>query len=172
MEQQWLSIGKVVNTHGIRGELKVISQTDFIDERFANGNELTLLSPDMSQKLQVFVLSSRLHKEMVIVKFKGFDNINDVEKYKGWSLKVTKDNLIDLDEGEYYHHQIIGCRVVTEEGDELGVISEILVPGANDVWVVDQPKGKQLLLPVIDDVLVGVDVTNKLVTVRLMEGLI
>ncbi|WP_125666125.1 ribosome maturation factor RimM [Paenibacillus baekrokdamisoli] len=172
MEQQWLSVGKVVNTHGIRGELKVISQTDFIEERFAIGNELSLLNPDLSQKLQVVVQSSRVHKEMIIVKFKGFDNINDVEKYKGWSLKVTKDNLIDLDEGEYYHHQIIGCRVVTEDGEELGVISEILVPGANDVWVVEKPKGKQILIPVIDDVLLNVDVSNKLVTVRLLEGLI
>ncbi|MFC5649035.1 ribosome maturation factor RimM [Paenibacillus solisilvae] len=172
MEEQWLSVGKVVNTHGIRGDLKVISQTDFIEERFAVGSELILLSPDHSQQLKVTVQSSRLHKELIIVKLKGYDNINDVEKYKGWSLKVTKDNLVELEEGEYYHHQIIGCRVVTEEGEELGVISEILVPGANDVWVVDQPKGKQVLIPVIDEVLLNVDVANKLVTVRLMEGLI
>jgi 16S rRNA processing protein RimM len=172
MEQQWLSVGKVVNTHGIRGELKVLSQTDFIEERFAPGSKLTLLNPEMTQQIQVVVQSSRLHKEMIIAKLKGYDNINDVEKYKGWSLKVTKDNLIDLEEGEYYQHQIIGCRVVTDEGEELGVITEILVPGANDVWVVEQSKGKQVLIPVIDDVLLNVDVANKLVTVRLMEGLI
>lgn len=172
MGQEWLSVGKVVNTHGIRGELKVISQTDFMEERFAVGNELILLNAEMTQQIPVTVQSSRLHKEMIIVKLKGFDNINDVEKYKGWSLKVTKDNLVELEEGEYYQHQIIGCRVVTDEGEELGVISEILVPGANDVWVVNQPKGKQVLIPVIDDVLLNVDVANKLVTVRLMEGLI
>lgn len=172
MGQEWLSVGKVVNTHGIRGELKVVSQTDFMEERFAVGNELILLNAEMTQQIPVTVQSSRIHKEMIIVKLKGYDNINEVEKYKGWSLKVTKDNLVELEEGEYYQHQIIGCRVVTDEGEELGVISEILVPGANDVWVVNQPKGKQVLIPVIDDVLLNVDVANKLVTVRLMEGLI
>jgi 16S rRNA processing protein RimM len=82
---------------------------------------------------------------------------------------------MELDEGEYYYHEIIGCRVETEDGEELGTIAEILSPGANDVWVVDRPKGKgknQLLLPVIDDVLISVNTKEKLVTVRLMEGLI
>ncbi|MOA56814.1 Ribosome maturation factor RimM [compost metagenome] len=90
-------------------------------------------------------------------------------------LKVAENELVELNDGEYYYHEIIGCRVVTEDGEELGEISEILSPGANDVWVVDRPKGskgKQILIPVIDDVLIGVDKRERLVTVRLMEGLI
>jgi 16S rRNA processing protein RimM len=174
MVQEWLTVGKVVNTHGIRGELKVVSQTDFPEERFAAGSSLTLIHPETEQRLPVEVQTARSHKNMFIVKLKGFDNINDVEKYKGWSLKVTKEDLVELGEGEYYQHEIIGCRVVTEEGEELGVITEILVPGANDVWVVEQQKakGKQILIPVIDDVLLDVNVGTKTVTVRLMEGLI
>ncbi|QHT60626.1 ribosome maturation factor RimM [Paenibacillus lycopersici] len=172
MDQQWLSVGKLVNTHGIRGEVKIVSQTDFPEERFAPKSVLTLVNEENGQQLEVEVLSAREHKGMYIVKLLGYDNINEVEKFKGWALKVTKDNMVDLDEGEYYHHQIIGCNVVTDEGKELGVITEILVPGANDVWVIGLPKGKQLLIPVIDDVVLNVDIPNKTVKVHLMEGLI
>ena len=76
-----------------------------------------------------------------------------------------------MEEGEYYYHEIIGCKVVTEEGQELGLVSEVLTPGANDVWVVSLPKGKQLLLPVIDDVILNVDIANKTIRIHLMEGL-
>jgi 16S rRNA processing protein RimM len=172
MEIQWLTVGKVVNTHGIRGDLKVVPQTDFPEERFAEGSELSLVHPETQQRLAVEVQGARLHKNMYIVKLKGYDNINDVEKYKGWLLKVTKEQMAELEEGEYYHFEIIGCKVVTVEGQELGVITEILSPGANDVWVVQPTKGKQILIPVIDDVVIDVEVDKKTVTVRLMEGLI
>ncbi|MBW7456309.1 ribosome maturation factor RimM [Paenibacillus sepulcri] len=174
MEQGWLMVGKVVNTHGIRGEVKVYSQTDFPEERFAAGNKLTLMNQETGQKLIVEIMTARPQKNMFIVKLKGFDNINDVEKYKGWVLAVTKDDMVELEEGEYYQYQIIGCRVVTDEGEELGIITEILVPGANDVWVVQEqkPKGRQILIPVIDDVLLDVNIETKTVTVHLMEGLI
>ncbi|MCQ6557943.1 ribosome maturation factor RimM [Paenibacillus mendelii] len=172
MEHEWLKVGKVVNTHGIRGELKVVSQTDFPEERFVAGNTLLMENEELKQQLEVEVQSAREHKNMYILKLKGFDNINDVEKYKGWMLKVSKDNRVELDEGEYYYFEIIGCRVVTDEGAELGTITEILSPGANDVWVVEAKKGKQVLIPVIDEVVLHVDVEEKMVTVRLMEGLI
>ncbi|MMZ68538.1 Ribosome maturation factor RimM [compost metagenome] len=109
---------------------------------------------------------------MYIVKFEEYGNINDVEKYKGYDLKVPKEESVELPENEYYFHEIIGCRVVDEEGSELGVIEEILRPGANDVWVVKQPNRKQLLLPVIDEVVLDVDVKAKLVKIHLMEGLL
>ncbi|CAM3944620.1 ribosome maturation factor RimM [Paenibacillus alkaliterrae] len=174
MNEKWFTVGKIVNTHGIRGELKVLSQTDFADVRFAAGSKLLMLNEESGDSMEVKVISSRSHKNVYIVKLEGFNDINLVEKYKGWVLKVSEAELVPLDEGEYYYHEIIGCRVLTEEGEELGVISEILSPGANDVWVVDRPKGagKQLLLPVIDDVLISVNIKEKLVTVRLMEGLI
>ncbi|OBZ16857.1 MULTISPECIES: ribosome maturation factor RimM [Bacillales] len=174
MSEKWFTVGKVVNTHGIRGELKILSQTDFADVRFAPGSKLLMLNEESGASLEVKVISARENKTVYILKLEGFTDINQVEKYKGWVLKVSEANLVDLDDGEYYYHEIIGCRVVTEEGEELGTISEILSPGANDVWVVDRPKGsgKQLLLPVIDDVLISVNTKEKVVTVRLMEGLI
>lgn len=174
MNEKWFTVGKVVNTHGIRGEMKILSQTDFAEDRFASGNKLLMVNEESGATLEVKVISSRANKNVYILKLEGFTDINAVEKYKGWVLKISADQQLELEEGEYYYHEIIGCRVVTEEGEELGTISEILSPGANDVWVVDRPKGsgKQLLLPVIDDVLVNVDTKEKIVTVHLMEGLI
>lgn len=171
-EQQFLTVGKIVNTHGIRGDLKVLLNTDFADIRFAPKNVLNLVHPETGAKHEVTIASSKPLKGMYLVRFEGFDNINLVEKYKGYEIRVSKDNTVPLEEGEYYYHQIIGCRVVGEDGADLGVITEILRPGANDVWTVKMPNGKQLLLPVIDDVVLDVDVEQKVVKVHLMEGLL
>ncbi|MFD0587855.1 ribosome maturation factor RimM [Paenibacillus sp. GCM10027627] len=174
MSEKWYTVGKIVNTHGIRGDIKVLSQTDFADERFAPGSKLRAVNEENGQSVDITVVSSREHKNMYYLKLEGYHNINDVEKYKGWILKIAESDQGDLEDGQYYYHQIIGCSVVTEDGEALGVISEVLSPGANDVWVVEGPKGKgkQVLLPVIDDVVLTVNVQDKLVTVRLMEGLI
>lgn len=172
MSIDWLNVGKIVNTHGIRGELKVISRTDFPEERFRPGSLLTLMNEETGQAVEAEVASARMHKDAYIVKFKPWDNINQVEQYKGWLLKVSKDERIELDEGEYYYHEIIGCRVVSEEGETIGTIEEILAPGANDVWVVRRPGAKPAYIPYIDDVVRQVDVAGKKVTIRLMEGLL
>lgn len=171
---KYYTVGKIVNTHGIRGDIKVLPQTDFAEKRFAPGSKLFMVNEESGESREVKVASSREQKNIYFLKLDGFTNINEVEKFKGWSLKIEESEQGELDEGEYYYHEIIGCSVITEEGEELGKISEILSPGANDVWVVDRPKakGKQLLLPVIDEVVLDVNVADKLVTVRLMEGLI
>lgn len=174
MNGNWYTVGKIVNTHGIRGELKVLSQTDFAESRFAPGSKLRMVDEESGKSLEVTIASSRVQKNMYIVKFEDVHNINEVEKYKGWSLKISEEDQEALEDGQYYYHEIIGCRVVTDTGEELGTISEILSPGANDVWVVERPNGsgKPILVPVIDDVVLQVDVQEKLVAVRLMEGLI
>jgi 16S rRNA processing protein RimM len=160
MEKRLFSVGKIVNTQGIRGEVKIISQTDFPELRFAKGNQLIMIDPATGSQ------------QLYYVKFTAWNNINEVEKYKGWLLKVSEDDLAKLDDEEYYYHEILGCKVVTSQGEELGTIVEILTPGANDVWVVKRAKGKDILLPVIDDVIVNVNITNKMVTIEVMEGLI
>ena len=174
MNGKLFNVGKIVNTHGIRGEVKVLTQTDFADIRFSKGNKLLLQDAEEKQLLPMTVESGKPQKNVWLVKFSGIADINEAEKYKGWSIKVGEDDLVELDEDEFYHHEIIGCRVVTDEGEELGAISEILSPGANDVWVVERPKGmgKPVLIPYIDDVVLTIDVENKLVTVRLLEGLL
>lgn len=164
--------GKIVNTHGIKGEVKILSQTDFPELRFGKGSALVLVDPEKGTTLTVEVEAGRPQKNVWLVQLAGYRDINQVEKFKGWQVKVREEDLVELEEDEYYYHEIVGCRVVTDEGEELGTISEILAPGANDVWVVNPPKGKPILLPYIDDVILKVDIPAKTVTVHLMEGLV
>lgn len=167
------NVGVIVNTHGIRGDLKILSKTDFAEDRFAPGNELFMVNEQSGEQIKVKVESFREQKGMFYIHLKGYNNINDVEKYKGWVLKISEEQQGELEEGEYFYHQIIGCEVVTDEGIALGNITDILSPGANDVWVVKpHDKGKDILLPVIDPVILNVDVKQKKVLVHIIEGLI
>ncbi|WP_150267590.1 ribosome maturation factor RimM [Paenibacillus tepidiphilus] len=171
---QELTVGKLVNTHGIRGEIKVVSRTDFPEVRFAAGSKLLIEPQDGGTKVEVEVEAAREHKGTFIVKLKGITDINQIEKYKGSLLKVPGDDLVELSEDEYYFHQIVGCTVYTEDQPDqpLGQITDILQPGANDVWVVKPSKGSEILIPVIKDVVLNVDIAEQKVTVRLMEGLL
>ena len=163
------NVGKIVNTHGIRGYVRVMPTTDFVAERFAKGQDLYL--QQAGEPLKLTVESARQHKGFILVKFVGYDNINDVQSFRDHELMVTEDEQQPLEEGQYYYHQIIGLTVKTLEGRELGVIKEILSPGANDVWVVKRTGQSDLLLPVIDDVVKNVDLDKGEVDVELMEGL-
>lgn len=173
MKPRWLTVGKIANTHGIRGEVKVWPETDFPEERFGSGSALLLVHPeDESKTIPVTVVNARPQKTVYIVKFKEFQDINQVEPYKGWSLKVSSEQRARLAKDEFYFHDIIGCTVKTEEGEDVGVVTEILRPGANDVWVVKRASGKPAYIPYIADVVQHVDVPGKTVTIRLMEGLL
>lgn len=167
---QFFKVGKIVNTHGIRGEVRVIATTDFPKERFANGATL-YLSQTSGEPKELTVQTARQHKGLWLVKFEDYDNINDVQTFRDHELMVTEADQQPLEEGQYYYHQIIGLTVKTLSGRELGKIKEILSPGANDVWVVQRQGQKDLLLPVIDDVVKNVDLENELVEVELLEGL-
>ncbi len=172
MQETFYTVGKIVNTHGLRGHLKIWPTTDFPEERFSQGSELVIEHEKLDARIPVTVESAKLHKKTYLIKFEQFDDINEVERFKGGLLKVSSKYLSELPPGEYYYHEIIGCEVITEDGEVLGVISEILAPGANDVWVVQREKGKPVLIPYIDEVVKEVDVQNKRVKIHLMEGLI
>ena len=163
------NVGKIVNTHGIRGDVSVMPTTDFVAERFAKGQDLYL--QQAGEPLKLTVESARQHKGFILVKFVGYDNINDVQAFRDHELMVSGKDQQPLEDGQYYYHQIIGLSVKTVDGEELGTIKEILSPGANDVWVVQRDGKKDLLLPVIDDVVKDVDLDAGEVTVELMEGL-
>jgi 16S rRNA processing protein RimM len=169
---RWFNVGKIVNTHGIRGEVRVISRTDFPEERYKVGNTLYIWKEKSKEPIEVVVASHRTHKSFDLLTFEGYHNVNEVEQFKGSLLKIPEEQLGELEEGEYYYHEIIGCTVVTEEGEELGTIKEILSPGANDVWVVKGKNGKDILVPYIEDIVLNVDVKEKQVTIHLMEGLL
>ena len=168
---KFYNVGKIVNTHGIRGEVRVIPTTDFVDERFAKDAKLYLAGKQGEEPLELTVESARPHKGSLLVKFAGYDNINDVEVFRNRELKVSEEDQQPLEDGSYYYHQIIGLTVKTVDGRELGTIKEILSPGANDVWVVQRPQKSDLLLPKIDDVIKNVDLEQGIVEVELIEGL-
>ncbi|WP_404452595.1 ribosome maturation factor RimM [Virgibacillus necropolis] len=170
MNEKMFNVGKIVNTHGIRGEVKVLRISDF-EERFFVGETLFLVMEN-KQPIQLEISSHRTHKGFELITFKGFDNINDVEHFKGSYLKINEDQLTDLDEDEYYYHEIIGCAVYTNNEENIGTVKEILSPGANDVWVVKQEKGKDLLIPYIDDVVQKIDIETKKVVINPIEGLL
>jgi 16S rRNA processing protein RimM len=171
-ERQLILVGHLVNTQGVRGEVRVISRTDFEDVRFKKGSQLLLVHPNFEQPVPLTIASARKHKQFILLKFEGHHNINDVEKYKGGDLKVPEEDLVELPENTYYIYQLIGCQVVTDEGEELGVVKDVLQPGANDVYVVKPPKGKDILLPVIPDCVLDVDVKNKKILVHILPGLL
>jgi 16S rRNA processing protein RimM len=169
---KWFNVGKIVNTHGVKGEVRVISRTDFPEERYKVGNTLYIWQEKGTEPLVVNVTSHRQHKSFDLLTFEGYNNVNEVEQLKGSLLKVPEEQLGELPEGEYYYHEIIGCTVVTEDGETIGTIKEILSPGANDVWVIKQPKGQDVLIPYIDEVVLQVNIDEKLVTIQVMEGLL
>lgn len=170
---EYLNVGKLVNTQGIKGEVRVISQTDFPDARFAVGNTLYLFMERQPQPIPLVVKSHRLHKNFQLLTFVNHPSINDVEKYKGGTLKVDVADLNDeLYEDEFYYHEIIGLKVVDETQRELGEVTEILATGANDVWVVKAPGKKEWYLPYIDDVVKGIDLEKGVVNIEMMEGLL
>lgn len=168
---EWFKVGKIVNTHGVRGEVRVISSTDFAEERYAKGTELMIRHNDKDNT--VIVTNHRKHKNFDLLQFEGYPSINDVEQFKGGTLYVSEAYLEELDEGEYYYHEIIGCSVVTEENIELGKVKEIIETGANDVWVVQRKDGgKDILIPYIESVVLEIDVDNKQIRIHVLEGLL
>lgn len=169
---EWFNVGKIVNTHGIRGEVRVLSRTDFPDERFAVGTKLGLFKPDAKKPLMVTIASHRQHKNFELVTFEGYPNINDVVEFKDSYLRIAEHDLTDLEDHAYYHHEILNCTVYSEEGREIGIVTDILETGANDVWEVTPKAGKKHYIPYIEDVVKEIDVDEKKITIEVLEGLL
>ena len=161
-------VGVIANTHGIKGEVKVFPTTDD-PQRYRSLKEVLLDTG--KEKLPLKIQSVRFFKNLVIVKFKGIDNINDIEKYKGMDLLVTRENAVPLAEDEYYIADIIGAEVCTEDGAFFGTLKDVMETGANLVYVVEH-EGKEVLLPVIADCVKEISPEEKRVVVHIMKGLL
>ncbi|MDR4434079.1 ribosome maturation factor RimM [Bacillus tequilensis] len=172
MTKRWFNVGKIVNTHGIKGEVRVVSKTDFAEERYKPGNTLYLFMDGRNEPVEVTVNTHRLHKQFHLLQFKERQSLNEAEELKNAIIKVPEEDLGDLNEGEFYFHEIIGCEVFTEDGELIGKIKEILTPGANDVWVIGRKGKKDALIPYIESVVKHIDVSEKKIEIELMEGLI
>lgn len=168
MEEK-LRVGVISSTHGIRGEAKVFPTTDN-PVRFKKMKEVIL---DTGKEEEVLEIEGvKFFKNMVIVKFKGIDDINDMEKYKGKELYVTRENAQRLGKDEYFIADLLGMDVVEDTGRKLGKIKDIIETGANDVYVVEMENKKELLIPAIKQCILKVDLAAGLIEVHLLEGLL
>lgn len=167
--EQLLQVGVISSTHGIRGEVKVFPTTDDV-KRFKKLKKVILDTG--REHLPLEVESVKFFKQFAIVKFKGLDNINDIEKYKGKSLLVDRENAVKLRKDEYFIADMIGLQVYTEDGEAFGVLKDVLETGANDVYIIDSPKHGEVLVPAIKQCILDVDIEGQKMTIHLMEGLV
>ncbi len=166
--EQLLQVGVISSTHGIRGEVKVFPTTDDAG-RFKKLKEVVLDTG--KEQIPLEVQGVKFFKQFVILKFKGIDNINEIEMYKGKSLLVTRGNAVELEEDEYYIADLIGMRVVTDEGEQ-GILKDVIETGANEVYVVQFDDLGEVLIPAIHDCILNVDVEKMEMKVHLLEGLV
>lgn len=168
MENNLLEVGKIVNTHGLRGDVKVVPWMDYPEEF----EELSTVWLKTRRELKKLTLSSvKYQKNNLIVKFKEISDINEAEQYKNCVLLADREELGELPEGVHYIVDLIGLTVVDESGAEIGKIADVFNTGANDIYDVKREGKKNLLLPVIDDVVKNIDIEGGKVTVHIMEGL-
>ena len=167
--EQLLQVGVISSTHGIRGEVKIFPTTDDV-KRFKKLKKVILDTG--REHLPLEVESVKFFKQFAIVKFKGIDNINDIEKYKGKSLLVDRENAVKLRKDEYFIADMIGLQVYTEDGEAFGVLKDVLETGANDVYIIDSPKHGEVLVPAIKQCILDVDIEGQKMTIHLMEGLV
>ena len=165
---EYILIGEIVNTFGIKGELKVKSYTDFNEVRFSKDQTLYIKFHNAYQ--EVCVHSYREHKGHVLVAFKDLLDINKVEKYIGCEIYVSEDDLHELDEGEYYFRDLVGCKVQLH-GEIIGEVTEVMDYPANEVLRI-QMKDKEILLPFVEAFVLDVDLDEELITIDVIEGML
>lgn len=167
--EQLLQVGVISSTHGVRGEVKVFPTTDDV-KRFKKLKNVILDTG--REHLPLEIEGVKFFKQFAILKFKGIDNINDIEKYKGKSLLVDRKNAVRLQKDEYFVADMIGMEVYTEEGVLFGTLKDVMETGANDVYVIDMTDGREVLIPAIKQCILKVDVENARMDIHLMEGLV
>ena len=166
---KYLEIGQIVNTFGIKGFVKVKPFTDDI-HRFDNLKEIYI---EKQKKLEKYLIEEvKYHKQMILIKFKGIDKIEEAELLRNSYLKVDREKEEPLEENTYYIIDLIGIEVYTDKNELLGILEDIYNTGANDIYVVKNELGKQILLPAISDVVKSINLEEKKIVVHLIEGLV
>lgn len=167
--EKLLRVGVITSTHGVRGEVKVFPTTDDMN-RFKKLK--TVLLDNGKQQKTLEIEQVKFFKNMVILKFKGVDNINDVEGWRQKDLLITREQAVKLKPDENFIVDLIGLKVITDDGEALGVMKDVLQTGANDVYVVQTESGKELLLPAIKDCILNVDLDAGEMLVHVLDGLL
>lgn len=164
-----LRVGVITSTHGVHGEVKVFPTTDDAN-RFKKLK--TVILDTGREQMTLSVESVKFFKNLVILKFKEFHDINEVEKYKGKDLLIRRDQAVKLGPDENFIVDLIGLKVVTDEGNEFGTMKDVLQTGANDVYVIEGMDGKEYLFPAIKQCILNVDLEQQEITVHIMDGLL
>jgi 16S rRNA processing protein RimM len=164
-------IGQITNTQGIKGEVKAIPLTDD-PNRFKKLEWVYLSTPDHKSLDKYFIEGVRLHKNFVLLKFKGIDTMSDAEKLKGKVLVIPREMAVKLPKHTYFIADIVGLEVETVEGQALGTISKVIHTGSNDVYIIKGKGGKDILIPALKDIIKNIDFEEKKMIVKLIEGLI
>jgi len=166
--EDMLRVGVIASTHGVKGEVKVFPTTDDA-ARFKQLKEVILDTG--KERLPLTIEHVKFFKNMVILKFKGYDSINDIEKYKSKDLLIFRENAVKLGPDEYFITDLIGLEVMTDQGEKLGVMKDVLETGANDVYVVELESGKELLVPAIGECILDVNLEEGTMKIHLLDGL-
>lgn len=166
--EDMLRVGVITSTHGIKGEVKVFPTTNDAT-RFKQLEEVILDTG--KEQILLKIEHVKFFKNMVILKFKGYDNMNDIEKYKSKDLLISRENAVELGPDEYFITDLIGLKVMNDQGEALGVMKDVLETGANDVYVVELESGKELLVPAIGDCILDVNLEEGTMSIHLLEGL-
>ena len=167
--QEFLEIGQIVNTFGIKGMVKIKPFTDDIT-RFDDLKKVYVETKKIKKQYEIEEV--KYHKDMVLIKFKGIDKIEDAELLRNSYLKVDRKDEPELDEGTYYIVDLLGLDVYSDEGNILGKLDDIFNNGSTDIYVVKDELGKQLLLPAISDVIKEINLEEKKIVVHILKGLI
>lgn len=167
--EKLLQVGVITSTHGIRGEVKVFPTTDD-PKRFKKLKQVILDTGKEKRDLEVE--SVKFFKQFVILKFKGIDNIDEVERYKRCPLLVTRDHAVPLQEDEYFIADMIGMQVVTEDGAVFGTLKDVIETGANDVYIIESSEHGEVLVPAIKECILDINIEEQKMQIHLMDGLI
>ncbi|MFV0393110.1 MAG: ribosome maturation factor RimM [Coprobacillaceae bacterium] len=163
-----VKIGKIVGTHALKGELKIRSTSDFNEERFQVGNQLTI--EYNKELLTLEIITKRIHKGNYLVAFKGYQDINLVEQYIGCFVYANKDEEL-LNDDEYYIDDIIDCKVYLEDKTYIGDVKEVMDNSRHDVLIIDGPY-KKVSIPYVDAFIVEEDIDNKKIIVKVIPGML
>jgi 16S rRNA processing protein RimM len=170
-EPRYVVVGRILRPHGIRGELRVGVITDY-PERLGQQACFYLAPPDSPEEVQRYPVERlRWHGDALLLKLGGCDDRNAADELRGMLVQIPIEAAVPLEEGEYYHFQLVGVRVETESGEWLGQVVEVLATGANDVYVVRGPWG-EVLLPAVDDVVCELDLELRRMVVHLLPGML
>ena len=167
--EEFFQIGIITSTHGVRGEVKVFPTTDDA-RRFKRLKDLIVDTG--KEQVTLEIEGVKFFKQFVILKFRGIDTINDVEKYRKSMLLVPRKNAVRLNRDEYFVADLMGLKVRDEDGSEIGVLRDVMETGANDVYIIDLNDGRELLLPAIKQCVLEVDVEEGFIRIHILEGLL